>query len=287
MIHFCNFYQSILINKETIMKNLKHKWDVIGVISDKALQKSLLVLMTTFPLLATTSVSAQEKSADDWQFGAQVYLWGATMKIHTPAGDPVTFNFGTILKNLDIAAMTTFDARKNKFSMLTDVIYMNLSTDRKNDGEFNGVPIPIEGKLTVGMKSWVLNLVGGYNLIDNGKNVFDIAAGARYLDVEVPVTVKLNDNKAKNSKGGSGWDGVIGLKGRHYFPDGYYFNYYADVGTGYSKLTWQSAVNFSYDYKKFTGIVGYRYLKWNFKNDQPALDDLVIHGPYISAKFSF
>ena len=236
-------------------------------------------------LLGATTVSAQEKSADQWQFDATVYLWGSTLKMHTPQGDAVMMNFGTILKNLDFAAMGTFEARKDKFSMLTDVIYMNLSDSQKHDGEFQGVPI--EGKLTVGMKSWVLNLIGGYKLVDNGKNIFDIAAGARYLDVEIPVTIKLNDNKIKTSESGSGWDGVVGLKGRHYFPDGYYFNYYADIGGGYSKLTWQTAVNFSYDYKKFTGVVGYRYLKWNFKNDQPALDDLVIHGPYIGAKISF
>ncbi len=52
-------------------------------------------------------------------------------------------------------------------------------------------------------------------------------------------------------------------------------------------MTWQTMVNFSYDYKKFTGVVGYRYLKWNFKNDQPALDDLTIHGPYMGAKWSW
>jgi len=137
------------------------------------------------------------------------------------------------------------------------------------------------------MNAWVLNLIGGYNLIDTGKNIFDIAAGARFLDVEIPVTIKLNHNKIKTSKSGNGWDGVIGLKGRHNFPDGYHFNYYAHVGGGYSKLTWQTAVNFSYDYKKFTGVLGYRYLKWNFENDQPALDDLVIHGPYAGVKFSF
>jgi len=267
------------------MKNLDQKRNAVGVLTGKAMQKGLLILMATFLLLAATSVSAQEKSADDWQFDATVYLWGATLKMHTPAGDPVIINFGTILKNLDLAAMATFGARKGKFSMLTDVIYMDLSTDLKHDGEFLGVPI--EGKLNVGMKSWVLNLIGGYNLIDTGKNVFDLAAGARFLDVEVPVTIKLNDNKTSTSNGDSGWDGVVGVKGRHNFANGYYFNYYADIGGGYSKTTWQTAVNFSYDYKKFTGVVGYRYLKWNFKNDQPALDDLAIHGPYAGIKFSF
>jgi len=196
-------------------------------------------LLTALLSLAATSVCA-EKSADQWQFDATVYLWGSTLKQHTPQGDPVLINFGTILKNLDFAAMATFGARKDRFSMLTDVIYMDLSKDQKHDGEFQGVPI--EGKLTVGLKSWVLNLIGGYNLVDSGKNMFDIAAGARYLDIEVPVTTKLNDLKIKKSESGSGWDGVIGLKGRHNFPDGYYFNYYADIGTGDSQLTWPSMV---------------------------------------------
>ncbi len=266
------------------MKNREQKRNAIGVFTDKALQKGLLILMTTLLLLAVTPVSAEEKSADEWQFDATVYLWGSTIKQTSAAGDSTTINFGTILKNLDFAAMGTFGARKGKFSMLTDVIYMNLSGSEKRNGDFLGQPV--EGTIEVGLKSWILNLIGGYNLIDNDINQFDIAAGARYLDVEVPVTIKINDHKIKLSEQGSGWDGVIGLKGRHYFPDGYYFNYYADVGGGNSKLTWQSAVNFSYDYKKFTGVLGYRYFKANFKNDA-ALDDLRIHGPYIGAKWSW
>jgi hypothetical protein len=270
---------------ETIMKNRKEKQGTWGVFTDIDLQKGLLLLITVMLLFVAIPVSAQEKSEDDWEFGLQVYLWGATVKGDTVTGDPILFTFGTILKNLDMAAMTTFDARKDKFSMLTDVIYMNLGDSQKHEGEFLGRPI--EGKLDVGLKAWVLNLIGGYNLIDTGKNQFDIAAGARYLDLTVDTTVKPNDNKQKFSDGGSTWDGVVGIKGRHNYPDGHYFNYYADVGGGNSKLTWQAAANFAYDYKKFTGIVGYRYLKWNFKNDAPALDDLTLHGPYIAAKWTW
>jgi len=267
------------------MKNRQHKRKALRVFTDMAMQKGLLILLTTLLSLAATSVSAEEKSADQWQFDSTVYLWGATLKSHTPQGDALLFNFGTILKNLDFAAMATFGARKDRFSMLTDVIYMDVSDSIKHDGEFQGVPI--EGKLRVGMKSWVLNLIGGYTLIDSGKDMFDIAAGARYLDIEVPVTIKLNEQKRKTSESGSGWDGVIGFKGRHNFPDGYYFNYYADIGTGNADLTWQTAVNFSYDHKKFTSVFGYRYLKWDFEDDQPALADLAIHGPYAGIKFRF
>ena len=59
------------------------------------------------------------------------------------------------------------------------------------------------------------------------------------------------------------------------------------MGGGNSKLTWQAMANFAYDYKKFTGIIGYRYLKFNFKNDAPAMDDMRVHGPYLGVKWTW
>jgi len=243
------------------------------------------ILLFSILMLAAASVSAEEKSADQWQYDFQVYLWGATIKNTTVTGDSTVMNFGSIISNLDFVVMTTLGARKNKFSMLADVIYMDLSDTQSRKGEFLGYPVT--GKYTVSLNSWVLNLIGGYNLVDSGKDVFDIAAGARYLDLEVESILKVNDLKRKVGGDNQLWDGVVGFKGRHYYPDGYYFNYYADVGGGDSKLTWQGVANFAYDYKKFTGIIGYRYLKWDFGHGADVLDDMVIHGPYVSAKWSF
>lgn len=45
--------------------------------------------------------------------------------------------------------------------------------------------------------------------------------------------------------------------------------------------------NFAYDYKKFTGIVGYRYMYWDLKDDAAVIDNLKLHGPFIAAKWSF
>lgn len=248
-------------------------------------QKRLLLSLSLALVLGSAPALAEEKSDGDWQFDATIYLWGSTIKQTTGTGDEVTLNFGTILKNLDFAGMATFGARKDKFSMLADVIYMDLSDSTRRKGEFLGQPVT--GKLEIGITSWVLNFIGGYNVFDNGKDIFDITAGARYADIETSSSFRLNDRKRENSAQGDVWDGVIGFKGRHNYPDGYYLNYYADFGGGGSKLTWQAAMNFSYDYKKFTGIAGYRYLKWDFGKDTPALDDMTIHGPYIGAKWRF
>lgn len=267
------------------MKNQIQKQKTIEVHNSKTLNQRFRLIIFTLLLLGVTSVSAQEKATDQWQYDVTVYLYGSTINQTTGTGDSVTINFGTILKNLDFAGMATFGARKNKFSMLADVIYMDLSDSQGRKGEFLGRPVT--GNVVIGLQSPVLNFIGGYNVFDNGKDIFDITAGARYINIKLDSTTKINDIKRKNSAQGDVWDGVIGFKGRHNYPDGHYLNYYADVGGGGSSLTWQAVANFSYDYKKFTGVVGYRYMKWDFGKDTPALDDMAIHGPYMGIKWSF
>ena len=267
------------------MKNVNRKHNALRLLTGIDLSKGLLLMIATLLLFGAAPLAAQEKSADDWQYDVQIYLWGATVKGTTVTGDPITMTFGDILKNLDLAAMTTLGARKNKFSMLADVIYLSIGDSQRHNGEFLGQPVT--GKLEVGLDAWVLNFIGGYNVVDSGTNQFDITAGARYLDLKLDATFKLGEQKRKIPAGDNIWDGVIGFKGRHNFSDGHYVNYYADIGGGGSKTTWQAVANFAYDYKRFTGIVGYRYLHWNLKNDAKALDDLTLHGPYISAKWSF
>jgi len=267
------------------MNNWKDKQTTSGIFTGFALQKGLLLLITVMSLLVAVPVSAEEKSAGDTEFGFEAYLWMPTLSARTVTDDPILITFGDLLKSLDFTVMLRGDVQKDRFFGVADVLYLNISNSQRHDGEFLGQPI--EGKLEVGIKAWVLNFIGGYELVDNGKDSFGLAAGARYLKLTLDTTVKLEDQKKKGSVGDSVWDGVVALRGTHHFPDGHYFNYYADVGAGDSKLTWQALANFAYDYKKFTGKIGYRYLKWNFKNDAEAMDNLNVHGPYLSLKWTW
>ena len=235
-------------------------------------------------LLVAAPVSAEEKSAGDTEFGFEAYLWMSTVRATTVTGHPVLITFGDIVKSLDFTVMLRGSVQKDRFFGMADMIYLNISDSHTHDGEFLGQPVT--GKHDIGLEAWILNFIGGYELVDNGKDTFGLAAGARYLKLTLDTTVKLEDEKEK-SFGDAVWDGVVALRGRHNFPDGHYLNYYADVGGGDSKLTWQALADFAYDYKKFTGKIGYRYLKWNFKNDAKAMDNKTIHGPYISAKWSW
>ncbi|MGB7452162.1 MAG: hypothetical protein WBM36_08555 [Lysobacterales bacterium] len=267
------------------MKNTEKKQNVLVFITHILMQKSLLLVVFVLLLLGASPVSAQEESSDKAEFGFEAYMWAATIKQTTATGDRVVITFGDIVKNLDFTAMIRGTVQKDRFFGAADVIYLGISDSQRHKGEFLGQPVT--GKLEVGIKSWVLNLIGGYELLDSDVNRFGVTAGARYLDLTLDTTVKIEDLKRKESSSGSGWDGVVGFRGRHNYDDGHYLNYYADVGGGNAKLTWQAMANFSYDFKKFTGIAGYRYLKWNFKNDAPAVDDMTIHGPYLGIKWTW
>lgn len=267
------------------MTKLTQKRSSPGFIAGVKSHKSLLFLMAVFLLLGTAPVAAEEESTDKAEFGVEAYMWMSTISQTTVTGDSITVPFGDIVKKLDFTFMLRGTARKDRFFGSADVVYLKASKTQKTDGEFLGQPI--DGKLEVGIKSWVVNLIGGYELVSNEKDQFGITAGARLIDLTLDATVKTEEQKRQNSVGKKNWDGIIGFAGRHNYPDGHYFNYYADVGAGDSKLTWQALANFAYDYKKFTGIIGYRYLKWNFKNDSPAVDDMTIHGPYLGLKWTW
>ncbi len=267
------------------MKNLEQKLNAVGNRAGVSLQKYTLLLITALLLIGAAPVCAEEESTDKTEFGFEAYMWAATINQTTATGDRVVITFGDIVKNLDMVAMIRGVAQKDRFFGAVDVIYLGISDPQTRKGEFLGKPVT--GKLEIGINAWILNLVGGYELIDSGKNKFGIVAGARYLDLTLDTTRRLQDRKKKESRGDDVWDAVIGFRGRHDYPDGHYFNYYADVGGGESKLTWQAMANFAYDYKKFTGLIGYRYLKWNLKNDAPAVDDMTSHGPYLGIKWTW
>lgn len=113
------------------MKNRKQGRKTPEVFAGRILQKYLSLIIFVFLLLGASSVSAEEKSADQWQYDFQVYMWGATFKNNLVNGDSVTITFSDMIKNLKLAGMVTFGARNDKFSMMTDVIHLRLEMQIK------------------------------------------------------------------------------------------------------------------------------------------------------------
>ena len=136
-----------------------------------------------------------------WTFDLTPYVWFATinvgMNLNLPPalGGTVTtdtsIGFGEILSHLNFAAMVAADARYDRFSILTDFLYMNLggvATQLKSVNFPNHPDIPISSTVQTGvgmrLSAPIWTLAGGYTVAQGNWGNFDVIAGFRYLEFE-------------------------------------------------------------------------------------------------------
>ena len=251
------------------------------------------LLAGTLVAASTGAWAAAQSSRDDWQYSATIYLWGAGIQGETTAGSKVDVSFSDLISNLNMAFMGAFEARKAQWSLLADVIYLNVGAD--GDGE---VPVPIAPNSNIRIKvdadvktkGWVLNLLGGYNLWQAEKGSLDVIAGARYLDLRLDFGLGLSGPVYSRSRdisvSGSVWDAVIGARGHFDLNPRWYVPYYLDIGTGQSDLTWQASAGLAYRFNWGDVSLVYRHTEWDFDSSS-RLDNINFSGPLLAAKFRF
>jgi hypothetical protein len=233
---------------------------------------SILILI----LCSADIVSAEESVSDeDWNFAAELYFWGASIGGKSSSGSDVDIDLDDILDSLEFAFMGSAGVRKGKWSLVADLIYL--------DVEDSGTIAP-GLNASVELTSWVITPLVGYNLVDTGKSRLDIVGGARYLYMKADLRVDALGARAEDS--GSNWDAIIGARGAVDLAEKWYLFGYLDIGTGESDLTWQAFGGVGYRFKWFDLVAAYRYLRWDFADNQ-VLDDLYLHGPGVGIRFAF
>jgi hypothetical protein len=120
-------------------------------------------------LLASVSPAhAQSMTSEKWQYEFSPYLWMAGLSGTTRVG-PLSVNssisFSDLLSEFDIGASGTFEARKGRWGVLFDGIYMKLSDSHGN----------VDLKVTQQMYS----LSGMWRAMEGDQPV-DLLAGLRY-----------------------------------------------------------------------------------------------------------
>ena len=283
------------------------------------------VLTALFAVGATSNARAQQASSSGqqaagssgWTFNIAPYGWfatiGTTVNYNLPPalGGTVTadpsIGFGELLSHLHFATMIAADAQYDRFSLLTDFMYLNVggTPSQLKSVNFPGQPsIPISAAvrtsegLNLNAKIWTL--AGGYTVLQDDWGNFDLIAGFRYLGVNATTNFNLalsltgpRGNGATfggiGSVSGSAniWNGIGGFRGRVRIGDtGLFVPYYFDIGAGGSNLTWQIASGLGYQ----TGWAGvsltYRYLSFQ-QSSSAVVQHLWIRGPMIMANFTF
>jgi len=223
---------------------------------------------------------------ETWEWGGALYLWGAGIGGTTAEGDDIDVSFNDIIDNLDMAFMGMLQAQKDKWTLLADVNYLGLSDDQKSTANLIGQPVST--KLDVELKSWIVTAAAAYQVHETDTTRLDILGGGRYLymDADLDFKIPAIPLREKYSDSGSVLDAIVGARGEVRLNDKWYVNYHVDVGTGESDVTWQALAGLNYRFSKVDAAFGYRYLKWEFDDDD-TFDELDISGPYAGIRFSF
>ncbi len=241
--------------------------------------------MTTLLMALAMPVDAADTSTSGtWQFAGEAYLWGASIGGTSAAGDDIDIGFDDLIDNLDIALMARLNARKNKWSLLADIVYLDVEDNQRSTANLIGRPIQTD--IDVALEGWIVTAAGGYSLIETHKYSLDLLGGARYLWLEADLEFDLGAIRQTYTDSGHVWDGIVGMFGKAELADKWYLTGYLDAGAGDSDFTWQAEVGLNYRFRKVDAVVGYRYLDWDF-DDNDTFDDLNLSGPYAGVKFLF
>lgn len=272
----------------------------------RGIWKSAAMLVAISVLAMGVAPPAHAQSGDTWEFQALVYAYvpdiGGTTRF--PAGDggtTITVPSDAIVDSLDFAFMATFEARKGRYGVFTDVMYLDAggSSTGSRDISIGGQQIPaaVTADLELDLKATSWTLAGEYALVDTPRSTLHALAGARLLDMEQDLRYRLDaDVGPLAGPGRSGevavsstyWDAVVGLKGQAALgQDGRWsLPYYADVGTGESELTWQvfGGVGYRFDWGSVLG--GWRHVAYDFKSGSK-VESLDLDGPMLGVSFNW
>ena len=159
------------------------------------------ILLLAAALLATLGLApgaAQAQTASaatgtGWTFDFTPYIWGVAMSGDVQGGALPAINidmsFSDILDNLDAGLLGAFEARKGRWGMLFDAIYMKLeasgTASRTGPGPI-GATATASAELEVTQK--MLAAAVAYRFVE-GRAPMDVIGGLRYAKIEADATI--------------------------------------------------------------------------------------------------
>ena len=237
-----------------------------------------------FTLPSTSKANVHEQGGG-WQFAAEVYLWGASIGGETATGSDLDIDFDDIIDGLNMALMGTVGVKKDRLGFMMDTIYLDTSDNNNLNTRIGGV------NANVDLSSWIITPMVGYEVVQADQFSLNVIAGLRYLYLNADVDLRNADPAGpaygvSASDSGDNWDGIIGVRGDIIFATDWFIPYHLDIGTGDSDFTWQAFAGLGYHFKHFDILAGYRYLSWDF-DDNDVIDDMNLSGFIGGMKFYF
>jgi len=233
-----------------------------------------------------TTPEPQTADTDEWQFQLTPYLWIPRISGRAGVGNfSVDVNTGLADDDihLNFGFMGSFEARKNRFIILTDLQFSNLGSD-------NSTPGPFFSSTESDFKTFILDPEVGYRILENTEKgaYLDVMGGIRYWHLRSDLTFNAGLLPGVTITRSRDWvDGVAGLRGKAHLSPRWFLTGKGDLGGGGSNFTYQlfggAGVLFG---TRYALIGGYRYLSVNYNKDQ-FLFDMALHGPIFGVGIKF
>lgn len=254
-------------------------------------------------------------STPGWSFAVAPYVWLPTISANLQASNPrggtvstkINESIGDYLTDINFTAMLGGVARYERFSVMTDLVFLDVSLNSNTShlSSFNPGPGPIDIPRSLQLGSGtratatLWSLAGGYTLLQGGWGNLDAVAGMRMLSLDSTTNYQLNTDIlapnrtiALSRNGGLSVNktyvnAIGGVTGRINIPDSlFYLPFYLDAGGGGLPFTWQAYGGVAYSAASWVDLsVGYRYL--SFENGNSGVRNLSLGGAIFVANFRF
>ncbi len=259
--------------------------------------------------LLASDVRAQ--AADDrWSFSLAPYLWlpniHGTLRYGVRSGTTgspeVSIGPDDYLKHLDLALLLAGEARKGRWSIVTDVVYLEFSSEQSavKAVNFGGslVSTTLNASTSSSLKGLAWTVAGGYAAVQTPQATLDVLGGFRYFGVKASTNWQLTATVAgpgtlvfpasgSVSQREDLWDAIVGVRGRVRLGEGNWFMpYYLDLGTGSFNLTWQGLLGIAYGFRWGDLVLAYRHLYYDMGGDK-LIQDMRFSGPSLGLTFRF
>ncbi|MGA0614997.1 hypothetical protein [Paracoccus sp. KR1-242] len=223
-----------------------------------------------------------------WDFSASIYAWvpGLGATVDTPFGELESKSTGgNVLDNLDMAFMGAFEARKDQWSVLLDLLYTKLSTSK--DAPFGEV----FSQANVQAEVTAFSGYGLYRSYESDHLIADIGLGLRAFKIDLGTEFESGDLGGDDHSFGGDRSWVLPLvAGRFIVPfnENWFGTTFFDYGQTRSDVsTWQGLVTVGYHFnERWSMQAGYRYM--DVQQKIGGLDaDLEFSGPVIGVTAHF
>ena len=232
------------------------------------------------------SKPSQGAASEEWEFSATPYLFLA--RLNGTVGvvgqtAQVNASFSDIFRNLEFAAMGTFEARKGNWGALVDGMYISLEGQKVT-------PSPFFSDIDVEVKEIVVTPEVNYRVFRAERGTIDLLAGVRVWHVNTHLTFQPRILPLVDVEGSKTWaDPIVGARGTAGLSPRTFLTGRFDAG-GFgvsSNFTGQVFGGLGFQWKPRVAFIGgYRYLRVDYVSER-FIFRTALSGLTLGANFKF